>query len=408
MNAAQLDDRACAGARGRLWFGAAALVALLLAGCGADEQAAELPASSWHRLPEAPIGSRTEAAVGWTGREIVVVGGNDFVCGESDDCGLGDSAAQSDGAAFDPATQTWRTIADAPVPVWSATTIQVGEELILLALVDPRARDRVLLRYDAAADDWATTDPPVPLADVRWRLAATDTALLLYPGSDELGPASDWMLDLDSGEWTTLAEDPHGPGFGRLYVWDDGDLYLFDHDLVPQPGGADGPSFLRVARLRGGDWTSLPTSDALGGGLPLVAEERIIFPALGCSDGGEVNGYGRCIPRGGVFNTELETWSELPDAPGRGSKDVFSSGAISSEVAVVWAAGHPYLDANTDTWFMAPPLDDGTDATTQRWVQGVGPHVFVFGGARFSDSSPSGELLNDAWLWSPLDQPRAE
>jgi hypothetical protein len=386
-----------------MWLSAAADVALLFAGCGGGEPALEPAASSWERLPDAPIDPRTEAAVGWTGREIVVVGGNDFVCGANDDCGLGDATGRSDGAAFEPATQTWRPTADAPFPVWSATTVQVGDWLFLLAVTDPRTPDRALLRYDGIADDWAVIDPPVPLSDAPWRLAATDSALLLYPGSDELGPYSDWLLDPDSGEWTTLADDPQGPGFGRTYLWADGDLYLFDHELVPQPGGADGPSFLRATRLRNGDWTTLPTSDALGGGLPLVADERIIFPALGCSDGGEVNGYGRCIPRGGVFNTELETWSELPDAPGRGNKDVFSSGAISSEAAVVWAAGHPYLDANTNTWLRAPSLDGSTDATTQRWVHGVGPHAFVFGGARFSDSSASGELLNDAWLWSPLN-----
>jgi hypothetical protein len=127
-----------------------------------------------------------------------------------------------------------------------------------------------------------------------------------------------------------------------------------------------------------------------------VTAERIVFPALGCSDGGEVNGYGRCIPHGAVFDTELDSWVELPNAPGRGSKHVFSAGAVSAEAAGVWGDGYPYLDTTTDTWFTAPAFDEGAAGSFQRWVDGVGPYGFVFGGARFGEGAFNGELLGEA------------
>ena len=383
--------------------GSLVLVAAVVAACGEDGVTVAAAPSSWEELPDPPLGPRMEAAVAWTGREVVVVGGNDFHCGDAADCGLGDAAGFVDGAAFDPGAGTWRPIADAPVPVWSASATRLGDELFFLAVSNPRDQGRVLLRYDVAADQWDMVDLPEPMVDAQLQLVATDSALVLYPGSDEFGPVDDWKLDPASGEWEVLEDDPLGPAFDRLLVWGGEDLYLFDHALVPQPSGESGPSLVRAARMRDGGWETLPTGEVLGGGLPLVAGHRIVFPALGCSDGGEVNGYGRCIPHGAVFDTEMGTWVELPNAPGRENKNVFSAGAVSAEAAVVWGAGHPYLDTATDRWLTLPALDENADGSFQRWVHGVGPYGFVFGGAQFGDAAPNGELLGDAWLWSPLE-----
>jgi hypothetical protein len=260
---------------------------------------------------------------------------------------------------------------------------------------------RVLLRYDVAADEWDSVDLPEPMVDAQLQLVATDSSLILYPGTDEFGPVDDWELNVASGMWEIIDADPLGPAFDRLYVWDGDDLYLFDHAPAPQPGGASGPSLVRAARMRDGVWEALPTGNVLGGGIPLAADDRIVFPALGCSDGGPVNGYGRCIPNGAVFNTDLDTWVELPDAPGRGKKDVLSAGAVGVEAAVVWGSGHPYLDTSTDAWLTLPALEENADGSMERSIRGVGPYGFVFGGARFGEAAPNGELLGDAWLWRP-------
>jgi hypothetical protein len=68
----------------------------------------------------------------------------------------------------------------------------------------------------------------------------------------------------------------------------------------------------------------------------------------------------------------------------------------------VWGDEYPYLDTTTDTWFTAPTLDEGAAGSFQRRVHGAGPFGFVFGGARFGEDAFNGELLGDAWLWSPI------
>lgn len=74
---------------------------------------AEFPASggeaerfgTWAPIPEAPIVSRSHAVAGWTGSEVLLWAGSS----------LDRSFAYTDGAAYDPLTDTWRTI---PVPGW--------------------------------------------------------------------------------------------------------------------------------------------------------------------------------------------------------------------------------------------------------------------------------------------------
>ena len=133
-------------------------------------------------------------------------------------------------------------------------------------------------------------------------------------------------------------------------VWNGEALFLFDKALVESPGGADGPSYTRAARYEDGAWTVLPTADTIGPGPALVDRHRLIAPVLGCADGGEVNGYGRCIPHGAVFDTTANEWGELPNAPGKGRKGVSSYGGVSGIDLVAGSTRGPFFDAATDEW----------------------------------------------------------
>lgn len=62
---------------------------------------------SWTILPEAPLDPRTGARAVWTGTEILLFGG---VAGHSSEQHRGN------GAAYNPSAGTWRPIATAPLP----------------------------------------------------------------------------------------------------------------------------------------------------------------------------------------------------------------------------------------------------------------------------------------------------
>jgi hypothetical protein len=109
---------------------AAASAAVLGAACGARESAAPEEArdsAPWQAVSAGPLSPR-EAALGlWTGREVLIIGGSDArPCPPNASCLPPDVPPLADGAAFDPDTNTWRRIADSPVPFEWAESVVLG------------------------------------------------------------------------------------------------------------------------------------------------------------------------------------------------------------------------------------------------------------------------------------------
>ncbi|CAN5536231.1 hypothetical protein BH23ACT3_BH23ACT3_18670 [soil metagenome] len=110
------------------------------------------PASdAWRDLAESPVSERTQAASVWTGEEWIVWGGSH------------DGRDLADGAAYDPATDTWRTIAVSPLSARRAPAVWTGSEMIVAsgAAGDEGAPQALAdgAAYHPATDSWR------PIAD---------------------------------------------------------------------------------------------------------------------------------------------------------------------------------------------------------------------------------------------------
>src|SRR5207253_5155347 len=76
-------------------------------------------------LPHAPIGHRRSEVAAWTGREFLIWGGSTAV-------GSGPDVLHGDGYGYDPATNRWRFLPPAPIPpTTQATAVWTGRELIV-------------------------------------------------------------------------------------------------------------------------------------------------------------------------------------------------------------------------------------------------------------------------------------
>jgi hypothetical protein len=106
------------------------------------------PASdSWRTLPAAPIEARAPLSV-WTGREMLVWGTS-----------LRVEDRPRDGAAYDPATDSWRLIAEAPIELTDATAVWTGTEMIVFGAAlhggnIPETPTAIGAAYDPASDSW--------------------------------------------------------------------------------------------------------------------------------------------------------------------------------------------------------------------------------------------------------------
>jgi hypothetical protein len=111
--------------------------------------AADLAHYRWSTMPDAPIRTRDQAAIGWTGTEMIVWGG------VADD-GKTDVA---DGAAYNPATRTWRVLPAAPLgPRVPEASVWTGSEFVVWG-GDHGQSDGAA--YDPATNTWRAI-PAVP------------------------------------------------------------------------------------------------------------------------------------------------------------------------------------------------------------------------------------------------------
>ncbi len=178
----------------------------------ADGAAYNPRTNTWRVLPQAPIGGRAYASAVWTGTELIVWGGN------------GSGGVLGDGGAYNPTTNTWRPIADAPIaPAMKSATVWTGREMIVVGGLNGGPDTAA---YDPTADRWhklpnapSGITPPYPQAV--W--AGTEAIFLLNGGTRPSpgSPAAPNVLvayDPASRQWTTLATVDSAGSFGWL-VW---------------------------------------------------------------------------------------------------------------------------------------------------------------------------------------------
>ena len=353
-----------------------------------DDSVRPEPAGGWTELPTAPLSPRTGGVAVWAGEEAIFLGGEiDNHCPPSASCSEPGTYAR-DGAAYDPATRTWRRIADAPVTVANYTPhAVVGDVLVIVS------DDHEWLAYDASEDAWRRLpEPPV-------RTALNGNSLSADGGSVvTLGKGGAVLrLDLAEETWTRLPPSPHEPRI-RAYsaqATPEGIVVIGVDSTAPNDGTV--PSYLLAEVYRDGSWHRLKRSDMMGGYGWHWTGERLVAPYPGCVDGGEVDPFPRCIPEGGILDPGSGTWMPLPQAP-----EDFADGwsLNSAEGERVLVGGYLYDDTDGSWTLIGAPDNFGKYSDVASVI--VGDTVIAFGGIDWSDPLGADDLTtNRAWTWTP-------
>ncbi|MGH2989002.1 MAG: hypothetical protein ACRDMY_03900 [Gaiellaceae bacterium] len=209
---------------------------------------------SWRILPDSPLGPRDPVAAVWTGKEMLIWGN------------AARFADWVDGAAYDPATDRWRELPPAPLALNDATAVWTGEELIVYgALLDGNNRSEAAhaqgIAYRPGTNEWRVL-PPFPLSPQASTSVWTGDKLIA------------WDYDLRAG-----AYDPAADRWRRLP-----DLPLRFSECSPQ--GAQAGKGLVLAwhcgqaallHLSTGRWHGLPGALPEIFGRPVSADGVVLF-----------------------------------------------------------------------------------------------------------------------------------
>lgn len=374
------------------------LLILLFASCGerANSGSRDLSAGSWEILPDSPLAARRSAHAFAIDHKLMIVGGTAAEpCPVGADCGEPSEAPFSDGAVYDPDQARWTEIADAPLPIGYGTGAVADGRLYLLITdggsTHPEVR-RAFVSYDPGRDVWAELEAPPD--DPTLMLAPAGDDIIAYQSTQENGVTADLIYNPDDQSWSELPRDPLRPSFDRSIVWTDAGLVLLGIEVVPNPGSKE-PSFYRAAILDGsGRWVRLPDSEVIGWNPQWSwSAGQVVNASIESADGGEVNGWGRSYPAGGMLDPITKEWAPLPSVPARAGDftGIYAFGGSRALVGSGWT-----FDAASGGWLELSRPDGAPESeAAAAWV---GDELFVWGGVRFARNE--GELLGDGWRWS--------
>lgn len=304
---------------------------------------------------------RAHAVMVWTGTELLMVGGSN-----------GPGIDQI-GAAYDPASDTWRLLPDPPgnVGAWdnslTGAAVWTGTEMLIPARG---------LAFDPVTDRWRTFTPqPGPQRNAPVTVW-TGTEVVVWGGCDAAIPQCD---DFEEGlltdgyaytpatdAWRPLAPSPLATGVHPAGEWTGTGLLIFAGTGDPD----DGVTFARYDPFRD-RWQELAEP-------PLAPRRYAASTWTGRSFvlwGGSADPE-REFSDGAVYDVVSDVWELLPPAPNSAARD---------RHAMTWVAGRLYITGGHRTlgplvFTPGEPLESSTRSTTpEASVQTVDIEPLVLG-----------------------------
>jgi hypothetical protein len=263
--------------------------------------------NAWRAIPDAAISGRAYPVSAWSGSELLIWGG------WIDE--PGGPTYVADGAAYDPAANSWRTLPEAPLRSGDAVGGWLADRLMVVS-ADGAAS------YDPSTNRWEALDP----APIRtgWRSAAVAGGRLFVIGFGDgaTGDVEGAVFDPTTAKWT-VTDVPLGPGDAGVQPFAAGEVVL-----IPASGKLFDPT--------AGSW-------------------RDVTPCWRAGNGGVWTGRYLIADRA-AYEPATDTCFDLPASPPREPPFEGSNGR---EFAVAIWTGSEYLtwSGGTGADIVWPPND---------------------------------------------------
>ena len=341
----------------------------------------------WQSIPGAPIKGRADALGVWTGEEYIVWGGqtpNGY-------------RNFSDGAAYDPDTGRWRELAPSTVEderlareQASRSAVWTGTEVLLWGgAAGSHARPDNGAAYNPATDSWrALARSPV------WSLGRhsavwTGTEMIVFGGiwGDEPTGAAAYNPRTDA--WRTLPEAPIELRHSHAAAWTGTEMVIWGGRVDTGSHVNDGAAFDPATD----SWRVLPES-------PLAPREQSVAGVIdgrvflwgGTIDEAQSNETGVAAfvaTDGAAYDPATDTWQAMP-AVDLGVELPFVQGGAVGDHLLAVAGDFALFDVARSEWAELPPPSGFGGGFT---VITTDNSVFVWGGFAGSDLHNRGALL---------------
>jgi hypothetical protein len=294
-----------------IWGGSYGAHGAKLAGDGA---AYDPSTDRWRVLPPSPLAPRAASTAVWTGREMVVFGGYT-------DEHIGTFRVSNDAATYDPATNTWHVIPPPPISRRAyAIGLWTGRRVLVLGgrPAVSSADDRDGAEFDPATNSWrrvAAYEPPRGHI-FSWLTAVKVNGLLLgfsdwyaarYLGHGSYttaGGADVLSYDAARGAWRLIPKRANAlAGPEEVIGGASGHVFVrgVPYNCGPCPGPI-APELTDVYDVRHNSWTPIATDPVAGTG---GAVSAWVGHGLFSLNAGAASLYDPATAR----------WSRLPNAP---------------------------------------------------------------------------------------------
>ncbi len=204
-------------------------------------RAYDLSANTWSDMPAAPLAPRAFPAGAWTGSELVVAGGT---VRRSD----GTWNTFRTGAAYSPATETWRRLPPMPHPRSGAQAVWDGTEVLFLGGhrapgTAPATRG---MAYNPATNTWREL-PAMQYGRDRFAAVWTGRRVLVWGGvTGRRGtglPPHGEAFNPATGTWTALPASPLAGRQNPVSVWTGHQMIVWGGESPRGTGYTDGAAF---------------------------------------------------------------------------------------------------------------------------------------------------------------------
>lgn len=363
--------------------------------------AMDLAAGHWSTLPVAPIQPRDGAASVWTGRQMLIWGGEQGVTG---------TRLVNTGAAYDPTTRTWTVLPPSPLsPRVNMASVWTGRYWLLwggdTSSTAAVATDGAL--YNPSTQTWQLLPSVAMASDGRPRAAWNGTQVIVVtaPRASTVNVLHGAAFNPSTDRWTPLADivaPRDHPLVSFVALASGSDVYAWYewNRTIPLGNGAqtyaqgvDGFALHAGSTAWAADSRLTPGIEGAEGAIALGS--RVYLPAgrtcWGCLGPGPY-----ASPLGGV----------LID-PGTGGKTTISAGPVAAEQRAAYAwTGHALLAFNYAAGLSSPTNSAAAwDPPTNTWTtlarepHDIGPmsnavwtgsHLLVWGFTNQRDPIPVG------------------